>query len=114
VFHTGVVGVETLAHWWNKRWGRIARRDIWLRRETIWRVEARQGDGDARVWSRVYPTEREARLAVRAMMDRTGGPDQWRDMVPLTDTRPPVPEPAGDQSSSRNSMSTVSDDPPPS
>jgi hypothetical protein len=39
--------VDLIERWWNGRWGRLARRDIWLKRSTTWRLEARQGDGDS-------------------------------------------------------------------
>ena len=56
-------------------WGRLARRDIWLKLDVTWRVEARQGDGDAKIWSRDYPTEAEARAAIAAMINWNGKPD---------------------------------------
>jgi hypothetical protein len=70
--------------WWNGKWGQLARRDIWLKRDQVWRVEARQGDGDSRVWSHEYPTEAEARAAVAEVMDRTGGPGEWKDLTRLS------------------------------
>jgi hypothetical protein len=67
--------------------GRLARRDIWLKHEHLWRVEARTGDGDAEVWTHDYPTETDARAVIRAMIDRNGGPTEWRDIQKLTTTR---------------------------
>jgi hypothetical protein len=78
-FHSLVVVL--VGRWWNGRWGRLARRDIWLKHDRTWRVEARQGDGDSRLWSRDYPTEAEARNAIAAMIDRTGGQGQWRELT---------------------------------
>jgi hypothetical protein len=46
-----------------------------------WRVEARKGDGDAGVWSRDYSSEEDARAAIAAMMERTGGPGEWQDLT---------------------------------
>ena len=60
----------------------MARRDIWLKRDTIWRVEARQGDGDSDLWTHDYPTEAEARAAIAAMIDRTGGASEWTQITP--------------------------------
>jgi hypothetical protein len=65
---------------WNGRYGRLARRDIWLHREQTWRVEARQGDGDSAVWSHDYPTEAEARDAISGMINRTGGRNEWKQL----------------------------------
>ena len=70
--------MELLGHWWNRRWGRLARRDIWLKSDIAWRVEARQGDGDSKIWSHEYATEADARAAINEMIDRTGGPGEWR------------------------------------
>src|SRR5262245_7776770 len=76
--------MELRARWWNGRWGRLARRDIWLKHDQVWRVEARKGDGDAKIWSHDYPTEHEARAAIAAMMKRTGGPGEWQDLTKIT------------------------------
>jgi hypothetical protein len=73
--------VELRGRWWNGRWGRLARRDIWLKLDVTWRVEARKGDGDSGVWSHDYSSEEDARAAIAAMMDRTGGPGEWQDLT---------------------------------
>jgi hypothetical protein len=39
---------ELVERWWNGRFGRLARRDLWLYRSTTWRVESREGDADSR------------------------------------------------------------------
>jgi hypothetical protein len=49
--------VADLAAAYYERWGRLAGRDICLKRDVAWRVEARLGNGDAPVWSDGYPTE---------------------------------------------------------
>jgi len=73
--------VELRGRWWNGRFGRLARRDIWLHTDgTAWRVEARAGDGDADKWRHEYADEDEARSVVAAMMERTGGRGAWRDL----------------------------------
>jgi hypothetical protein len=74
--------VEVINRWWNKRWGRLARRDIWLKRDTTWRVEARQGDGHSHVWTHDYPSEADARAAIAAMIERTGGDSEWTQFTP--------------------------------
>jgi hypothetical protein len=88
--------VQQVGRWWNGRWGRLARRDIWLKQKHVWRVEARTGDGDAHVWTHGYPTEAEARTVIRAMIDRNGGPGEWRDLHKLTTTAPKKPKATGD------------------
>jgi hypothetical protein len=73
--------VELRGRWWNGRYGRLARRDIWLYTDgTTWRVEARNGDGDSAKWHHDYVDGTEARAVVAAMIDRTGGPTEWRDL----------------------------------
>jgi hypothetical protein len=75
--------MELRGRWWNGRFGRLVRRDIWLLTETdgtTWRVEARTGDGDSRKWHGDYADERQARGVIAGMMDRTGGPGEWRDL----------------------------------
>lgn len=72
---------ETLVgRWWNGRWGRLARRDIWLHETTVWRVQRRRGDGDSdqvKEWQ--FTSERAAREFVDRLID-TGG-DGWRDIT---------------------------------
>ena len=75
--------------WWNESRGRLARREIWLQRDQTWRVEARQGDGDSRVWSHDYPTEARARAADTDMINRAGGSSEWRELT--TQWLPPWP-----------------------
>jgi hypothetical protein len=66
--------------WWNGTYGRIARRDIWLYTNGyVWRVDARQGDGDAKVWSKTFTGEKDARELVTQMMARSG--NEWRDIT---------------------------------
>jgi hypothetical protein len=80
--------VDLVGRWWNGQLSRATRRDIWLKHERVWRVEARQGDGHARVWTHDYASEREARSAIGAMIERTGGRSEWRklavDLAPKT------------------------------
>lgn len=75
--------MKLVGWWWNGRWGRMARRHIWLHTDgVVWRVEARQGDNDARVWGRNFDTEAEARQLVEAMMERTNA-GEWNDLTSL-------------------------------
>ncbi len=68
--------------WWNGSWGRLTRRDIWLRTDDHrWRVEVRQGDADARLWYRWYTDEADARRFVTELKDR--GALEWTDLTDL-------------------------------
>ena len=80
VFDSEAMGI--VGRWWNGSFGRLTRRDIWLRTDgRTWRVEARGGDGDSPVWRRDHPDEASARAEIAAMMSRTGGPEAWRDLT---------------------------------
>jgi len=72
-------------HWWNGRWGRIARCDVYLRAEgDRYAVEAREGgaDGTTRTW--YPPTEKDALLLVDDLLSDQDG---WREL-----TAKPPPE----------------------
>lgn len=73
--------MEQVEWWWNGKWGRLARRDVWLRRDgTSWRIEAQQGGRDGRrLWWRAYPDEAAARTELAAIMARAS--DKWTDMA---------------------------------
>jgi hypothetical protein len=80
--------VAPVGRWWNGKWGRLARRDIWLTRETVWHVRARAGDsetGRELHWS--YATEAEARAMVDRLM-RADRPDEWRDLTEVMRNSP--------------------------
>jgi hypothetical protein len=71
---------EVVERWWNGRFGRSARRDVWLYRSTTWRVESREGDADSgrgKTW--MFDDEKEARAMVHRLLE-TGG-DGWRDLA---------------------------------
>jgi hypothetical protein len=66
---------ELVERWWNGRFGRLARRDVWLYRSTTWRVESREGDADSgrgNTWT--YDDEDQARAMVRRLLDTGGAP----------------------------------------
>lgn len=70
---------RTERHWWNGKWGRLARRDVYLRAEGEgFAVEAREGgpDGDKRLWR--PPTEETALLLVK---DLLSDQDTWRELT---------------------------------
>ncbi len=65
------------AHWWNSKWGRLARRDIYLRVDgDRWYVEDRSGGAEGTcAWYDV--TDEDAALErVRAQMSGGG----WRQL----------------------------------
>jgi len=62
----------------------LARRDIWLRALTTWRVEARLGDGESGTTQRWdFANEQAARDFVDRLI-ATGG-DGWRDISAVVD-----------------------------
>ncbi|GAA4692087.1 hypothetical protein [Phytohabitans rumicis] len=70
--------MEQRKHWWNGKWGRIARKDVFLRNDADqWYVEQRAGgaEGISRFYE--YDSEDEAYDAIRALLD---GPDEWRPL----------------------------------
>lgn len=83
--------MEPLGRWWNGIWGRLARRDIWLGRQTRWQVRARQGDsetGREMVWS--FDNETDARAMVDRLM-RAEGAGTWQEL-PIPSLPPRRPE----------------------
>jgi len=78
--------MKIVGRWWNGHYGRMVRRDIWLYTDgRTWRVEARQGDADSKVWRRDYSDERSARELIEATLLRTG--HRWRDLSDIVQQR---------------------------
>jgi hypothetical protein len=70
--------MEQRKHWWNSRWGRLARRDVYLREDGgTWHVEDRVGGAEGRSRWFEYPDEDLALERVRALL-ATG--DGWREL----------------------------------
>jgi hypothetical protein len=71
--------VRTIERWWNGSWGRLVRRDVFLREHRgRWQVETRQGgaEGRGRAWT--FDDEQEARRwLARCLDDGRGG---WRQV----------------------------------
>jgi hypothetical protein len=70
--------MEQRKHWWNGKWGRLARKDVFLRNDADqWYVEQRAGgaEGISRFYE--YDSEDEAYDAIRSLLD---GPDEWRPL----------------------------------
>ncbi|RUL90979.1 MULTISPECIES: hypothetical protein [Micromonospora] len=77
--------MEQRKHWWNGKWGRLARRDVFLRTDADrWYVEQRAGgaEGVSRFYE--YDTLDAAEETIRALLHPT---DPWRELSP----RPPSP-----------------------
>lgn len=74
--------MEQRKHWWNGSWGRLARRDVFLRTDADrWFVEARSGGAEGASRFTEYATEETAYDAVRHLLT---GPGEWRE---VSDTR---------------------------
>ncbi|MFI6129448.1 hypothetical protein [Micromonospora sp. NPDC051141] len=70
---------EIVRRWWNGAWGRLARRDVWLVRQTTWQVVARAGDtetGKVLRWTYDSPGEAEAMVDRLLRAESTG---RWRE-----------------------------------
>ena len=77
---------ELRGRWWNGKYGRIARVDIWLYVDgSVWRVRGRlRGDGGPEVNYEYWDPggESRARLMVSRLIERSpGGGDGWRDLT---------------------------------
>ncbi|OKI49359.1 hypothetical protein [Micromonospora sp. CB01531] len=69
---------EVVRRWWNGVWGRLARRDVWLVRQSRWTVVARAGDAETgKVLRWEYETEEEALGMVERLL-RADTAGQWR------------------------------------
>lgn len=72
-----------MGRWWNGKYGRLVRRDIWLSRETVWQVRARDGDAETgRELQWQFTSEEQARAMVERLK-RADRPDEWRDLTGL-------------------------------
>lgn len=81
--------VDLLGRWWNGRWGRLARRDIWLSRTVQWQVTARRGNsetGEVLRWH--FDSEQQARdMVVRLQTAPDSG--DWREQDASRAAPPP-------------------------
>jgi hypothetical protein len=70
--------VEQRKHWWNGHWGRLARRDVFLRTDgDQWLVEQRAGGSEGRSRFFEFASEDDAYDVVRVLLD---GHDDWREL----------------------------------
>lgn len=83
-------------HWWNGRYGRIGRRDVFVWTDDDhrqWAVEARRGGAEGPSRRQGVASEREAlELAQRW---RALGGDDWRDLSRIYRERPPARDEPG-------------------
>ncbi len=50
-------------HWWNGTWGRLARRDVYIRTDgATFELELREGGTEGRSWKRSYDELAQAEL----------------------------------------------------
>jgi hypothetical protein len=70
--------METVGHWWNGTWGRLGRRDVFLRTGQVWQVELCEGgaDGRTKVWT--FDSEAKARELVERALAAEG--TDWRSL----------------------------------
>ncbi|GIH16091.1 hypothetical protein [Rugosimonospora africana] len=69
-------------HWWNGKWGRIARRDVFLSLDDetgLWWVEAREGGSEGTPIRRKFDCEPDAVRHV-GLLTRDSTIDNWREM----------------------------------
>lgn len=71
--------VRTVERWWNGTWGRMARRDVWLRTDgQRWDVWVRDGGADGRNEHTEYDTEAAARAALVELLEERW---DWRRLA---------------------------------
>jgi len=72
--------MEQRKHWWNGKWGRLARRDVYLRTDADrWYVEQRAGGAEGTSRFHEFDGEDEAYEAIRGLI---AGMDPWRELSP--------------------------------
>lgn len=70
--------MEQRKHWWNGSWGRLVRKDVYLRTDgDQWFVEQRAGgaEGTSRFFE--FGSEDDAYDVIHALLV---GPDEWREL----------------------------------
>jgi hypothetical protein len=71
--------MEQRRHWWNGKWGRLARKDVYLRTDgDRWHIEQRVGGAEGVSQFYEFEGEEQAYDAVRAMLS---GQDEWRELT---------------------------------
>ena len=65
-----VVHNVVVKHWWNNAWGRLSRRDVYVRTDgRSFQLELRHGGSEGRSWRREYPQRGQAEEEARRHMD---------------------------------------------
>jgi hypothetical protein len=81
--------MELVHRWWNGKWGRLARRDVWLEQDTTWHVRARQGDADnpgkTKAWT--FASRGDADQLVGRLL-AAEPTDDWRDITTISAQAP--------------------------
>lgn len=74
-----LAGMAVVRHWWNQKWGRIARRDVYVRSDGgRFEVEVVQGGAEGKRWVALFDTAEEAiGEAESHLVDPN---DDWRDV----------------------------------
>jgi hypothetical protein len=75
--------MQLVQRWWNGRFGRLARRDVWLEEGTVWQVRARKGDGDSRIKTWTFTNRTEADALVQRLL-AVEPVDGWRDITDIS------------------------------
>ena len=71
--------MEQRKHWWNGKWGRLGRQDIFLRADgDQWHVEHREGGAEGVSRFSEFDSEDAAYETIRDLLT---GPDQWRELT---------------------------------
>jgi hypothetical protein len=70
--------VDTVSHWWNGTWGRLARRDVYLRTGQVWQVELRKGGAEGRSQVETFANEEDARVYIERALAAVDTP--WREL----------------------------------
>ncbi|HEY3008359.1 MAG TPA: hypothetical protein VGJ63_09905 [Micromonosporaceae bacterium] len=70
--------MEQRKHWWNGSWGRLARKDVYLRTDgDQWFVEQRAGGAEGASRFFEFGNEDDAYDVIRALLVE---PDEWREL----------------------------------
>jgi hypothetical protein len=72
------MAMEKRKHYWNGRWGRLARVDVLLYEDAgLWTVEERVGGVEGRIQTAEFDREDDAFDRLR---DLLAGTDDWREL----------------------------------
>ena len=77
-----IARVERVAWWWNRKWGRLARRDVMIYYDGAghWQVQAREGGVEGRFQHQDFTDESQARDIAMQFMAASAA-DNWRAML---------------------------------